>query len=52
MAVLITVTAIYGYGTDRFRVPMDVAVLILSGVAIDALLRTRHRPPASADPSA
>ena len=43
LAVLITVTAVYGYGTDRFRVPMDVAALILAGAAIDALLRARQR---------
>ena len=37
LAVLITITAVYGYGTDRFRVPMDVAALILAGAAIDAV---------------
>ena len=37
LAVLITITAVYGYGTDRFRVPMDVAALILAGAAIDGV---------------
>jgi len=38
MGVMVTVTALYAYGSVRFRTPGDLAILALAGVAIDALL--------------
>ncbi|MCB1004641.1 MAG: glycosyltransferase family 39 protein [Acidimicrobiales bacterium] len=40
--VVITVTAIAFYGLVRFRVPAEVAVVILSAAAVDGLLRRRR----------
>lgn len=38
-AAVVTLTALYAYGIERFRTPLDVAVLIAAGVALDAGLR-------------
>ena len=48
-AVVITVTAVAFYGLVRFRVPAEVAVVILSAAALDALVGRRwgHRPAGS-----
>lgn len=43
MAVLVTITAVYAYGITRFRIPAEVAIIVLAGVALDAGLR-RLRP--------
>jgi 4-amino-4-deoxy-L-arabinose transferase-like glycosyltransferase len=39
MALLVTVASMYAYGVTRFRVPAEVAILILAGVALDAAAR-------------
>ena len=42
-AVAVTVTAMLFYGITRFRVPYEVAAVVLSGVALDAaLVRSRR----------
>ncbi len=38
-AVAVSITAAMVYGLTRYRVPADVALCILAGVAVDALLR-------------
>ncbi len=43
LAVLVTLTSMYAYGDERFRLPLDVAVVALAAVAVDALWR-RLRP--------
>jgi 4-amino-4-deoxy-L-arabinose transferase-like glycosyltransferase len=40
MAALVTLTAASAYGVIRFRVPAEVAMVILSAVAIEAALRS------------
>lgn len=42
-AVVITATAVAFYGLVRFRIPAEVAVVVLSAAALDVLLR-RRRP--------
>jgi 4-amino-4-deoxy-L-arabinose transferase-like glycosyltransferase len=39
--VIVTVTAALIYGLVRFRVPAEVAIVVLAGVAVDRLLPTR-----------
>jgi 4-amino-4-deoxy-L-arabinose transferase-like glycosyltransferase len=39
--VLVTITAIISFGIFRFRMPADVALVVLGGVGVDALLRAR-----------
>jgi 4-amino-4-deoxy-L-arabinose transferase-like glycosyltransferase len=46
-AVIVTLTAALFYGIVRFRVPADVAIVVLSGVAFDAAWR-RWRPSSGA----
>lgn len=41
LAVLVTVTSIYAYGHNRFRTPLDLAVIVLAAVTIDHLLARR-----------
>lgn len=36
-ALLVTATAIYAYGAIRFRMPGEVAIVVLAAVAVDAL---------------
>jgi hypothetical protein len=36
---MITVTAAWTFGTTRYRIPADVALVVAAGVGIDALLR-------------
>lgn len=43
MAVAVSLTALAFYGIVRFRVPADVAALVLAAVAIDAALRRSKR---------
>ena len=43
LGVLVTITSMYAYGHERFRLPLDVAVVALAVVALDALWR-RLRP--------
>lgn len=38
-AIMITVTAAWTFGTTRYRIPADVALVVAAGVGIDALLR-------------
>ena len=49
--VLVTVTAAYAYGATRFRVPGEVALIVLAAVALDAgwrqLTGRSHRATAS-----
>ncbi|MCU1452362.1 MAG: hypothetical protein JWN46_508 [Acidimicrobiales bacterium] len=40
--VMVTLTALYAYGSVRFRTPADLAILVLAAVAIDALLPGRR----------
>lgn len=44
-AVVITATAVAFYGLVRFRIPAEVAVVVLSAAALDALLRRRRPSP-------
>lgn len=37
LAALVTVTAVYAYGHNRFRTPLDLAVVVLSAVTLDHL---------------
>ncbi len=41
MAVMITVTAAWTFGTTRYRIPADVAIAVGAAVAIEALLQRR-----------
>lgn len=41
LAVMVTVTAAVSFGITRYRVPVDVALAVLAGVAVDQLLRNR-----------
>jgi hypothetical protein len=40
-AVVVTLTAALVYGLVRFRVPAEVAIVVLAGVAVDELLERR-----------
>ena len=35
--MVVTVTAVYAYGVTRFRVPAEVALVVLAGCAIGAI---------------
>ncbi len=35
----VTVTALYAYGVVRFRAPAEVAIVVLAGIGVDALVR-------------
>ncbi|HYF46701.1 MAG TPA: hypothetical protein VD926_10865, partial [Acidimicrobiales bacterium] len=39
MAVMISVTAAWTFGTTRYRIPADVALVVAAAVGADALLR-------------
>jgi asparagine N-glycosylation enzyme membrane subunit Stt3 len=39
---MVAITAVLAYGTVRFRMPADVVLVVLVGVALDALLGTRR----------
>jgi 4-amino-4-deoxy-L-arabinose transferase-like glycosyltransferase len=41
---LVTITAIISFGIFRFRMPADVALVVLAGVGVDALLQARVAP--------
>jgi hypothetical protein len=44
MLVMVTLTALTAYGGIRFRTPGDLALVVLAGLALDALIsRGRHR---------
>ena len=48
-ALVVSVTVVVFYGIVRFRLPADVAAVVLAGVAVDALIRRlRHE---GADPA-
>ncbi len=49
MALMITVTAAWTFGTTRYRVPADVALVVAAAVGADALLR-RWWPAGEPDP--
>jgi 4-amino-4-deoxy-L-arabinose transferase-like glycosyltransferase len=42
IAVMSTLTAAVSFGITRYRVGADVALVLLAGVALDALVRRRH----------
>jgi hypothetical protein len=44
MAIVITVTAALTFGITRYRVPIDVVMIVLGAVGADALLRRRWPP--------
>ncbi len=53
LGLMVLVTTVYAYGAVRFRTPLELALLVGAGVAIDALVRLRpgrtdatvaHRP--------
>jgi len=50
-AIVVLVTVVAFYGIVRFRLPADVAVVVLAAVAVDALVR-RLRGASGHDPSA
>lgn len=39
LAATVTISSLYAYGGNRFRTPLDVAVLVLAAVAVEAGLR-------------
>jgi hypothetical protein len=41
MAAMITVTAAWTFGTTRYRIPADVALVVAAAVGIETLLRRR-----------
>lgn len=41
MALMITVTAAWTFGTTRYRIPADVALVVAASVALETLLRRR-----------
>lgn len=45
MAATVTVTAAISFGLTRYRVPADVAIVVLAAVAVDALLGRRWPAP-------
>jgi Dolichyl-phosphate-mannose-protein mannosyltransferase len=47
--VLVVVVSVTSYGILRFRAPADVALVVLGGVALDALLGARRQAPRSAE---
>lgn len=40
-AVVVTATAVYAYGVTRFRVPAEIALVVLAGCALGALAHRR-----------
>jgi len=40
-AIMITVTAAWTFGTTRYRIPADVAIVVAAAVALETLLRRR-----------
>ncbi len=42
MAAVVTITAAAFYGAPRFRVPADVAMIVLTAIAIDSFVGTRR----------
>jgi hypothetical protein len=45
LGLMVLVTTVYAYGAIRFRTPLELALLIGAGVAVDHLWR-RWRAPA------
>lgn len=41
MPILITVTSAFTFGITRYRVPVDVTLVVLAAVTIDRLIRLR-----------
>ncbi len=41
MAIMITVTAAWTFGTTRYRIPADVALVVAAAVGLEGLLRRR-----------
>jgi hypothetical protein len=39
MAAIVTVTAAITFGTTRYRVPLEAAIVVLAAIALDAALR-------------
>jgi 4-amino-4-deoxy-L-arabinose transferase-like glycosyltransferase len=50
MPVLVTVTGALFWGNPRFRRPAEIVIVVLAGVAIDALLARRAPQPAEVAP--
>lgn len=40
--VLVSVTVLVTYGNQRFRAPAEITLVVLAGVALDAILRSRR----------
>jgi 4-amino-4-deoxy-L-arabinose transferase-like glycosyltransferase len=51
MPVLVTLTGALFWGNPRFRRPAEIVLVVLAGVAIDALLARRAARPAAAVPA-
>jgi hypothetical protein len=47
--VVVTITAVLFYGLVRFRVPAEVALVVLAGAGLDALW-SRWRPGRTTEP--
>ena len=49
LALTVSVSAVYAYGGNRFRTPLDMAVVVLSAVTLAAVVEKvrarRHVPP-------
>ena len=43
MFVIVTITAATSYGTTRFRTPAEVSIVVLAGIAIDAIVNRWRR---------
>jgi len=41
---LVVVVALLGYGTPRFRVPLEIPIVVLAAVAVEAVVRARRGP--------
>ncbi len=50
LGLMVLVTTVYAYGAVRFRTPLELALLIGAGVALDHLWRRRDGPSRSSEP--
>jgi hypothetical protein len=39
---LVVVVSVLGYGTPRFRVPLEIPLVVLAAVAVEAVVRARR----------
>ncbi len=47
----VVITSMVTFGETRYRVPLDVVLVVLSAVALDSMLPRRHMPVAATDES-